>query len=210
MPNHISNIVYLEVEDAIDEEEQKKIAELLKSVKTDYSAFDFNTIIPMPEVLRDTRSPSQPIEDKVQFEKELAEYKRDKDDKTKYVTKPITFAQSRRYKTLYGTDNWYEWANNNWGTKWNAYDINENPEHGHIQFDTAWSPPLPVFVALSAKFPNVKILIEYADEDIGNNCGEFELLSGEVVDDTDRSGDEEFACRVCGYDYADYLKDRED
>jgi hypothetical protein len=46
----------------------------------------------------------------------------------------------------YGASDWYEWAVNNWGTKW---DISEGDFHldddgcsGHGWFNTAWAPPI--------------------------------------------------------------------
>ena len=54
----------------------------------------------------------------------------------------------------FGTFNWYDWNRNNWGTKWNAYDTEVKEELRIIRFDTAWSPPYPVIVALSRHVPN--------------------------------------------------------
>ena len=44
----------------------------------------------------------------------------------------------------YGACTWYEWCNENWGTKWNASDSDVSKEAGdtwYIHFDTAWCPP---------------------------------------------------------------------
>lgn len=40
-------------------------------------------------------------------------------------------------------ENWYEWNNENWGTKWDAYDavVKINLDNIIIQCETAWSPP---------------------------------------------------------------------
>jgi hypothetical protein len=43
---------------------------------------------------------------------------------------------------------WYEWRTENWGTKWDIYEshcdrIDANTLH--LYFNTAWSPPIPVF-----------------------------------------------------------------
>ena len=46
---------------------------------------------------------------------------------------------------------WYGWNVINWGTKWNSYDASvlEVDEYSAtLQFDTAWSPPEPIFARL--------------------------------------------------------------
>ena len=69
---------------------------------------------------------------------------------------------------------WYEWHCHYWGTKWNSYEgefYGESPDKLRFSFLTAWSVPQPIFEELVRKFHNVKIKVEYADEDYGNNCG---------------------------------------
>lgn len=80
----------------------------------------------------------------------------------------------------YGSTGWYDWAIENWGTKWNSYDPWKGQENG-LLFSTAWSAPHPVIEALAAKYPNVRIVHEWADEDIGNNCGTREYEDGECI-----------------------------
>lgn len=51
-----------------------------------------------------------------------------------------------------GHASWYSWSIANWGTKWNAYSfevIDECEDRFEFRFDTAWSPPEPVFAALA-------------------------------------------------------------
>lgn len=77
---------------------------------------------------------------------------------------------------------WYGWNVRNWGTKWNGYDMVGPTEvvgrFWMLQFDTAWSHPLPVIEALSAKFPQDEIWVEYADEDFGHNVGSYKIIDG--------------------------------
>ncbi|MBN6210635.1 hypothetical protein JYK21_29590 [Ralstonia pickettii] len=75
-----------------------------------------------------------------------------------------------------------DFARQAWGTKWNAYDQTIAEDRSSAQFDTAWSAPMPVYVALSKKFPSERIAVTFADEDIGSNCGTFTLLNGEMVE----------------------------
>lgn len=112
----------------------------------------------------------------------------------------------------YGYSTWYEWCVANWGTKWNShsvYIINDN----EIEFDTAWSCPVPILVELSNQFKDVEIEVEYADEDIGHNCGTITIKNGEIEDMMELDGDVEFALEVKGYseeDIKEYMEEYED
>ena len=97
----------------------------------------------------------------------------------------------------FGTPLWYDWSVENWGTKWNCYEM----EHCHegFQFWTAWSAPEPIFIALSRQFPDVTITVDFADEDTGSgNCGTFILSGGDVQ--SFEQGDHESACQLWGYE----------
>ena len=103
----------------------------------------------------------------------------------------------------YGADSWYDWCCENWGTKWNAnntYVVDDT----EIEFDTAWSCPVNIFKELSRQFSGVEIVVEFADEDIGSNCGKITFLNGEIEEYIDMDGDTDFALEVCGYDKEEY------
>lgn len=157
MPNHITNIVRLSGDDA-------DINKLLSSVRSDESEFDFNQIASMPDELCDTVAPTYIISEEAYARKERG----------------ITQKMSDDLKKKYGADNWYDWTCNNWGTKWNAYDV--YVEGKDIQFDTAWSTPRPIFKILSEQHPNVSIHVRYADEDIGYNVGEYTYKGGVLIE----------------------------
>jgi hypothetical protein len=58
----------------------------------------------------------------------------------------------------YGAPNWYEWSCQHWRTKWNSCDaeVTDNGDGSlHVQFDTAWSFPFPIFEKLVAAFPTL-------------------------------------------------------
>lgn len=103
----------------------------------------------------------------------------------------------------YGSINWYNWALTNWGTKWNANT--ENVASDVIEFQTAWSAPLPVYIKLSKELPDEVIEVTYADEDIGSNCGILRFKNGEV-EEAVIDNPKQFACEVWGYDYEDYCE----
>ena len=65
--------------------------------------------------------------------------------------------------------NWYDWSIENWGTKWDADDVevvDEDEESITYSFDTAWSPPEPICEALRAKFPDLNISWFYRERGI--------------------------------------------
>lgn len=61
-------------------------------------------------------------------------------------------AKSKSNLEKYGYANWYDWCTTNWGTKWDAYDIELVSEHYEgdiaeltLTFDTAWCPPIAFY-----------------------------------------------------------------
>ncbi len=81
----------------------------------------------------------------------------------------------------YGHDNWYDWAVENWGTKWGFYSGIVTSDNS-VYFQTAWATPYKAIQQLSEKFPRVAIKVQYADEDFGHNVGEYTLLSGDEIE----------------------------
>lgn len=75
---------------------------------------------------------------------------------------------------------WYTWRCDNWGTKWNAYDIIINHEDHVIQFDTAWSTPVNIWNEIAKQYKDMEFHIKYADEDYGYNCGTIIIKNGSV------------------------------
>ena len=90
--------------------------------------------------------------------------------------------ESDRLTAKYGYDNWYYWASNNWGTKEDAYH-QWSLEDNRIRFDTSWSTPLQFFERVAKDNPELIFEIEYADEDLGGNCGRYIFADGEFVSD---------------------------
>jgi hypothetical protein len=68
-------------------------------------------------------------------------------------------------------DTWYGWNSSNWGCKWDAniqdedsYDFPSGEHQRTYRFDTAWSPPREVFVAICAKYPTLDFGLSYEEE----------------------------------------------
>ena len=98
----------------------------IQRVAEAYKTGEFMTqFFPCPQELRDTTSGffSDPVE------------------------QAKLMAQQAANQLKYGYSTWYEWMNDNWGTKWDFG--NENADTGYkpgdteltLSFDTAWGPP---------------------------------------------------------------------
>ena len=118
----------------------------------------------------------------------------------------LPIGMSTEYHQEHGTRNWYGWCTQNWGTKWNAYDI--NLVDGGMTFDTAWGFPKPVMVALSELFPELTITCTYIDE--GWNFAGWSIFScGTMIDSgaVECSKEDAEFCELClelkGYDPQD-------
>ena len=99
---------------------QNKLKKLSKAAK-DGKLFEY--MVPMPTELRDTEAGPD------------AKTKAEKQKRARLVAK-------------YGSENWYEWALNNWGTKWDIAETYQNEIIGdtlHLAFDTAWGPALEAY-----------------------------------------------------------------
>lgn len=82
-------------------------------------------------------------------------------------------------------DDSYHWCIANWGTKWNSYGYTGNIffENGKMTFYTAWSAPHPILEKLSEMYPDIKFEHEWADEDIGSNCGRYVYYDSKRIEE---------------------------
>jgi len=158
MPNWVTNILTINAD-------EKMVEQILSEVKSKESKFDFNLIVPMPSELKGTTAPTRILSE---------------EDYAKGNMQGITQAMSDELKQKCGYDNWYDWCYTHWGTKWNSDEvfISDN----EITFNTAWSNPLPIIIALSEKYPDVQFDIKFADEDFGHNVGTYIIKNGEEID----------------------------
>lgn len=182
MPNWVTNNVRI----IADESLLAKIREEVKG--TPYSngedrEFDFNTIAPIPTELVGTTSPCRIIsqEDYDKQEERIAKGDLTENEKNFGVSRGITQEMHDDFVERFGFADWYGWQINNWGTKWNASNVYWSDDD-FVSFNTAWSTPFDLLVALSKKYPQATFEIEYADEDFGYNVGEYVLQNGEEID----------------------------
>ena len=226
MPNHVTNVLTLRGE-------PEQIRAMLGAIQYDdlgIGSVDFNKIIPMPESLN-IEAGSQtstglkayqnfievytlggtihlgdlaniPHESEVAFLKQRSDIRPEEWELGKAAWNNIR---------LYGAPTWYEWCNRNWGTKWNSYGydgmVGGYPSGNTLRFLTAWSAPHPVMEKLAEMFPNVEIEHEWADEDIGHNCGRYRYQNGVRIEEwfpeTNREAID-LGCELMGMEPLDY------
>ena len=188
---------------------KEDIARCYEQITNGGSGFSFHNIIPMPESLHVTCGSISRI---------ACDWSKasDEEKKTIEVEKKLTDEDKEQVRIIadniakYGYPTWYEWSIDKWGTKWDACDptCDHCPEAIYLNFETAWSTPVPALIELSRQFPNLDIYVEYADEDLGSNCGTYRLANGEIQEEDSR--DYEFACEMWGYDPDELREEEED
>ena len=84
---------------------------------------DFEKIDKMPEEIKNTTSPNRDAESRIEM------------------------------KQKYGAEDWYDWACQHWGTKWNVIPKETliNSELQTMEFNTAWATPIEFFQSLSKR-----------------------------------------------------------
>lgn len=168
-----------------------RIEEIRKLLEADENVFNFEKLLPMPKSLKlVSGSITRFAVEYANLEKDSLERKEFLKDfdfpyelgEEYFINKLESAEDLERLGKMYlenqrkyGAETWYEWRNENWGTKWNAANasITERAEDGtkiSYSFETAWAPPIPVFFELSKQFPDVRICVashlEYNPDDV--------------------------------------------
>jgi len=225
MPNHVTNILRIEAGAGLTNQIRTEIQSVDED--GDIRHIDFNKILPMPDTLNITsgsttdngiailkyRAGDETEIRRIMGYKWGEEFKAPEDIIDYMIEKGNANLEDAQKaldnERLYGCRDWYGWSTSNWGTKWNAYDTIEN-DIDEVLFQTAWSNPYPVMVALSAKYPDAIFHVRFADEDFGHNVGEYSLQNGHVIDENIPEGGSEeayeMAADITGYE--SYFEDR--
>ena len=161
MPNWCENRVTI----SGDAEDIVKFRELMEG--PDHhgteSIFSFNRLIPMPIELIDTTSPPT-----------IKETQTECDTYNTGENHCIAVTQTTvdTLREEHGACDWYSWANNVWGTKWQPTEIELDSEEDYLvyRFDTAWGPPEGIWGAIQEQFPKLHITWFY-DEPGMEFCG---------------------------------------
>lgn len=165
--------IYEETEDKSSlgfsaESNYKHAKEIIESGKIPENIFTFEGTIPMPLELDGTVSGSSVPEWQ---EKNSAELKR-----------------------KYGADNWYGFDISQYGTKWDAYSVQElrRNDDGSITycFDTAWSPPSTWLDKTAKMFPSLTFTDAWKDE--GGGAVLITICVDEEIDDYEEISDKQW------------------
>ena len=106
------------------------------------------------------------------------------------------------------SNHWYDWNIRNWGTKWDAGDVEFEQfadDHIFYRLSTAWSPPVEAIASLSAQFVTLVFTLEWEEEQGFGGVLEFrggsveELESWDIPDSHEEHEQRERAC-VCEFD----------
>jgi len=169
MPNWCENSLYIRG----PHEDLKRFVEFARSPE---GVFDFNRFIPYPE----------------RFERldRLAElweaWKAGRVKLDELSEEEIAFLVKCRERPLDGyNQGGYDWCVENWGTKWNAceaYLYFHGENEVVYNFDTAWSPPLPVIRKASELFPSLEFRLEFFEAGMGF-CGKYVCKGGKVLEE---------------------------
>ena len=210
MPNHVTNILKIT---GGTPEENKTMMDLLFDTN---GKFTFDNFLPMPKELVEVKNPVSIVTDN-ERNAEITEYERKEasGELSAFLSRTFSLTEELRddYIARFGADNWYDWAIENWGTKWGGYDGVKNSD-SECGFLTAWNTPYSAMVKLSEMYPKFTFMISYADEDTGSNVGEYHLTCGEsFFEYIPESGSLEaykLAIKITGADYelsADYINE---
>ena len=224
MPNHITNVIQMEC----SENERKKFMDYIG--QDEEEPFDFDLFIKCPEILKNFPPHLEigfPVVTKNFIEQIRCHWILSNKDMGKCfyrLIKENSIAVNeimRRYNTteFLSTLQWMlecftetgctdplVWNHENWGTKWNSYDVNKDHT---ITFLTAWSHPFPVMVAMSNQFSKIEFNIKYADEDIGNNFGHYIMKNGKIIKEVPIENETKFCIQLKGFDYDEYMEEEE-
>lgn len=143
MPNYVQNRIRVWGDSEL-------LVKFIKRHIDSDGCFDFNTVIPEPKYKVETSS--------------------------KYIIKDEEDAREHFLGWSGPEDwfNWYDWRKDYWNTKWNAdgmfnmnfFDCGKILSGGvrviHVNFETAWNPPLPVFEKLIRRYRNsLRVKVDY-------------------------------------------------
>jgi hypothetical protein len=195
MPNHTANnfTVTGPVAD---------VKRFLKQAAGTDKELSFNSLIPLPTVLRNVSSPVR-IQPQEEINATWDEWYKRKDEgkleKWELQDRPMGLGITQdTYNTLikeYGVSNWYDWSVLNWGTKWDCYDVREwsiavadEEMTATIYYETAWSPATQLWLTVSQQYPTLTFFHEYADEG-GGFLGDETIHNGTVIEENEYDWD---------------------
>ena len=130
----------------------------------------------MPNHCMNTLSITGPQQDVETF-KEFAQHQKEQLDITKFAPMPDELKNTEspnrdgdsatRLLQTYGAPDWFTWAVDHWGTKWEPYDVERTePDDTTLEyhFCTAWSPLSDQLIeTMSKRFPSLLLKLSYEE-----------------------------------------------
>jgi hypothetical protein len=120
-----------------------------------------------------------------------------------------TMEERMAHSMKFSSNGWYDWNIREWGTKWDACDVDLNDDSETslgYSFNTAWSIPEPVFLAMVQKFPTLDF--EFWSEEEQGWGAEFTSSDGDEDGERSLIMTKEWDIPDSHQDYVD--RDRED
>lgn len=193
MPNHVTTVC---VVTGLESDVARFVESHLRPVheKPGTVFFDFQTVIPAPEIVAKTESGSDadngffaltglhdvkfaafsasPMHMAAEHQGFPMNALTTREQYAEWLaeTRPEAIEKGRLALQCFretGHRDWYSWNIENWGTKWNAYSYAERsrePGRFVFKFETAWSFPEPIFEKLAELFPALTFAVESIDE----------------------------------------------
>jgi len=175
MPNHCENDLQIYADEP---EEVKKVVEFLKGDRHgEETAIDFNKIFPYPAQYSEMDDAAN------RFEMEFKTIDPNDQQALNTLRAKYGVSQGRSFPKDGYNSGGYEWCNENWGTKWNAYKVTTEIDEylATYHFQTAWSPATKIVGKIAEMFPNVQITHEYYERGM-EYCGSARYEGGEMKD----------------------------
>lgn len=148
----------------------------LKALTAHIAAFSYEGHEPMPAELRNTKSPWQRDDDPELWD---------------------------RYESQYGAVDWYQWANRNWGVKWDASQPNlvtATTERVIMSFASPWCAPFGWLATVAAAHRALTITLGWVDEE-ATSYGAIIAHAGELREVTITESNETwFWCEIFGWE----------
>lgn len=187
MPNHCENDLRISGP-------KTKLDEFIEAITSEGETISITSALPMPDVLRNTESPTPySPEPHPNWAEMLAKGEITQEWHDELVTnRRERYEKAIQAKAETGYSDWYDWALDNWGTKWGDYDHyvserypgdgDDNEEH-HIGYLTAWGPLSDKFwTQVSKQYPELIFSVSY-DEPGMDFIGAGKYHNGEVIFD---------------------------
>lgn len=190
MPNHCCNVLEITGSDS-------DISSFLENCKTSSKEFSFEALLPIPGRLKESVSGSDSMGYEAKYTdgwKDIAKYPWVRPHLSEESQAAVVaFLEQARPQVMeladfykgnierYGCLSWYEWCLANWGTKWDAYEVEVNRDVGlvRLEFLTAWSPPIAWVEFASDKYVDLTFEDRWIEE--GGMRGHFRCENGELV-----------------------------